>query len=141
MQGILILVLTEIFLFVPKEFFSKYYHSVSETKEEEKIIRKSGEGEFNINLNEDLSYFEKIRFLLQYKVFIFSMLSMSILIIIITGVQYWVTDYLDANLGIKTQNDKLFLFTVTWFTATVLGFFMGTGIKHLYLNKTWENHS
>ena len=131
-QGVLILVLTVFFLFVPKEFFSKHYHSVGEIKEEEKIIRKSGEGEFNINLNEDLSYFDKIRLLLQYKVFVFSMLSMSILIYIITGVQYWVTDYLDAILGIKTQKDRLFLFTVTCFTAPVLGVFMGTGIKHLY---------
>ena len=131
-QGVLILVLTVFFLFVPKEYFSKHYHSVGEIKEEEKIIRKSGEEEFNINLNEDLSYFDKIRLLLQYKVFVFSMLSMSILIYIITGVQYWVTDYLDAILGIKTQKDRLFLFTVTCFTAPVLGVFMGTGIKHLY---------
>ena len=39
-QGFLILILTIFFLFVPKNYFSKYYHSVGETKEEEKIIRK-----------------------------------------------------------------------------------------------------
>ena len=132
LQGILILVLAVFFLFVPKNYFSKYYHSVGETKEEEKIIRKTEEEELNISHNEDLSYFEKIKTLLQYKVFVYSMLGMSILVYIITGVQYWVTDYLDAILGIKSQKDRLFLFTIACFTAPVFGVLMGTGIKHLY---------
>ena len=33
-------------------YFSKYYHSVGETKEEEKIIRKTEEEELNISHNE-----------------------------------------------------------------------------------------
>ena len=131
-QAVLILVLTGFFLFVPKNFFSKYYHSVGETKEEEKIIRKTEEEELNISQNEDLSYFEKIKVLFRYKVFVFSMLGMSVLIYIITGVQYWVSDYLDAILGVKSQKDRLFLFTIVCFTAPVFGVLMGTGIKHVY---------
>ena len=131
-QGFLILILTIFFLFVPKNYFSKYYHSVGETKEEEKIIRKTEEEELNISHNEDMSYFEKLKVLLEYKVFVYSMLGMSVLIYIITGVQYWVTDYLDAILGIKSQKDRLFLFTIACFTAPVFGVLMGTGIKHLY---------
>ena len=131
-QGILILVLAVFFVIIPKNFFSKYYHSVGETKEEEKIIRKTEEEELNISQNEDLSYFEKLKVLLQYKVFVYSMLGMSVLIYIITGVQYWVTDYLDAILGVKSQKDRLFLFTIACFTAPVFGVLMGTGIKHLY---------
>ena len=131
-QAFLILVLNVFFLFVPKNFFSKHYHSIGETKEEEKIIKKTEEEELNISHDEDLSYFEKFKILLEYKVFVYSMLSMSILIYIITGVQYWVTDYLDAILGIKSQKDRLFLFTIACFTAPVFGVLMGTGIKHLY---------
>ena len=131
-QGVLILVLAVFFVIIPKNFFSKYYHSVGETKEEEKIIRKTEEEELNISQNEDLSYFEKLKVLLQYKVFVYSMLGMSVLIYIITGVQYWVTDYLDAILGVKSQKDRLFLFTIACFTAPVFGVLMGTGIKHLY---------
>ena len=85
-QGVLILVLAVFFLIIPKNFFSKYYHSVGETKEEEKIIRKTEEEELNISQNEDLSYFEKLKALLQYKVFVYSMLGMSVLIYIITGI-------------------------------------------------------
>ncbi len=55
---------------------------------------------------------------------------MSILIYIIKGVQYWVTDYLDAILGIKSQKDRLFLFTVACFTAPVLGVLIGTELKY-----------
>ena len=131
-QAVLITILAIFFLFIPKNFFSKYYHSVGETKEEEKIIRKTEEEELNISHNEDLSYFEKLKVLLEYKVFVHSMLGMSVLIYIITGVQYWVTDYLDAILGVKSQKDRLFLFTVACFTAPVFGVLMGTGIKHLY---------
>ena len=131
-QAVLIFILTIFFCFVPKNFFSKYYHSIGDTKEKEKIIRKTEIEEINISHNEDLSYFEKVKVLLQYKVFVYSMLGMSVLIYIITGVQYWVTDYLDAILGVKSQKDRLFLFTVACFTAPVFGVLMGTFIKNLY---------
>lgn len=129
-QGFLILILAVFFLFVPKTFFSKYYYSVGETKEEEKIIKKPDEDVLNLSHNEDLDYWEKIKVLINYKVFIYSVISMSILIYIITGVQYWVTDYLDAILGIKSQKDRLFLFTVACFTAPVLGVLIGTEVKN-----------
>lgn len=129
-QGFLILFLTISFIFVPKALFSKYYYSVGETKEEEKIIRKTDLEVMNSDINQDLNYLEKIKILMNYKVFIFSVLSMSILIYIITGVQYWVTDYLDAILGIKSQKDRLFLFTVACFTAPVLGVLIGTEVKN-----------
>ena len=127
-QAFLILILSILFLFVPANFFSKYYYSVGETNEEEKIIKKSEEEVLNAD-QDNLNYLEKIKVLINYKVFIYSVLSMSILIYIITGVQYWVTDYLDAILGIKSQKDRLFLFTVACFTAPVLGVLIGTELK------------
>ena len=129
-QAFLILILTLFFLFVPINFFSKYYYSVGDTKEEEKIIKKSEEAVYNANQNEDLNYIQKIKVLINYKVFIYSVMAMSVLIYIITGVQYWVTDYLDAILGIKSQKDRLFLFTVACFTAPLLGVLLGTELKN-----------
>ena len=128
-QGFLILFLNIFFLFVPKNFYSKYYYSIGETEEEEKIVRKSDEEVLNMSHNEDLNYLEKIKTLMNYKVFIYSVISMSILIYIITGVQYWVTDYLDQILGIKSQKDRLFLFTIACFTAPVLGVLIASEIK------------
>jgi len=137
-QGFLILILNIFFLFVPKNFFSKYYYSVGETKEEEKIVRKSDEEVLNMSHNEDLNYLEKIKVLMDYKVFIYSVISMSILIYIITGVQYWVTDYLDQILGIKSQKDRLFLFTVACFTAPVMGVLIGTEIKNKFCQQNMQ---
>jgi MFS family permease len=137
-QGFLILFLNIFFLFVPKNFFSKYYYSVGETKEEEKIIRKTDEEVLNMSHNEDLNYLEKIKVLMDYKVFIYSVISMSILIYIITGVQYWVTDYLDQILGIKSQKDRLFLFTVACFTAPVMGVLIGTEIKNKFCQQNMQ---
>lgn len=137
-QAFLILFLTIFFLFVPKNFFSKYYYSVGETKEEEKIVKKSDEEVLNMSHNEDLNYLEKIKVLMDYKVFIYSVISMSILIYIITGVQYWVTDYLDQILGIKSQKDRLFLFTVACFTAPVMGVLIGTEIKNKFCQQNMQ---
>jgi hypothetical protein len=137
-QGFLILFLNIFFLFVPKNFFSKYYYSVRETKEEEKIVRKTDEEVLNMSHNEDLNYLEKIKVLMDYKVFIYSVISMSILIYIITGVQYWVTDYLDQILGIKSQKDRLFLFTVACFTAPVMGVLIGTEIKNKFCQQNMQ---
>jgi MFS family permease len=135
-QGLLIFILAIFFLFVPATFFSKYYYSIGESEEEEKIIRKSDEEVLNSSQIENLQYWEKIKVLMDYKVFIYSMLSMSILIYIITGVQYWVSDYLDAILGIKSQKDRLFLFTIACFTAPVLGVLIGTEIKYKYCQQS-----
>jgi hypothetical protein len=137
-QGFLILFLNIFFLFVPKNFFSKYYYSVGETKEEEKIVKKTDEEVLNMSHNEDLNYLEKIKVLMDYKVFIYSVISMSILIYIITGVQYWVTDYLDQILGIKSQKDRLFLFTVACFTAPVMGVLIGTEIKNKFCQQNMQ---
>ena len=137
-QGFLILFLNIFFLFVPKNFFSKYYYSVGETKEEEKIVKKTDEEVLNMSHNEDLNYLEKIIVLMDYKVFIYSVISMSILIYIITGVQYWVTDYLDQILGIKSQKDRLFLFTVACFTAPVMGVLIGTEIKNKFCQQNMQ---
>ena len=137
-QGFLILFLTIFFLFVPKNFFSKYYYSIGDTKEEEKIVKKSDEEVLNMSHNEDLNYLEKIKVLMDYKVFIYSVISMSILIYIITGVQYWVTDYLDQILGIKSQKDRLFLFTVACFTAPVMGVLIGTEIKNKFCQQNMQ---
>ena len=82
-QAFLILILTIFFLFVPINFFSKYYYSVGDTKEEEKIIKKSEEEVYNANQNGDLNYIEKIKVLINYKVFIYSVMAMSVLIYII----------------------------------------------------------
>ena len=63
---------------------------------------------------------------------------MSILIYIITGVQYWVTDYLDQILGIKSQKDRLFLFTVACFSAPVMGVLIGTEIKNKFCQQNMQ---
>ena len=135
-QGLLIFILAIFFLFVPATFFSKYYYSIGESEEEEKIIRKSDEEVLNSSQIENLQYWEKIKVLMDYKVFVYSMLSMSVLIYIITGVQYWVTDYLDAILGIKSQKDRLFLFTIACFTAPVLGVLIGTEAKNKFCQQS-----
>ena len=67
---------------------------------------------------------------MNYKVFIYSVISLSVLIYIITGIQYWVSDYLDAILGVESPKDRLFLFTLACFTAPVLGVLLGPLIKN-----------
>ena len=127
-QAILIFILTICFLFCPENFFAKEYLSIGENKEEEKIIYKKitiSREEKNNNLN----YFAKLKILMNYKVYIFSVISLSTLIYIITGVQYWVSDYLESVLGVLSPKDRLFLFTLACFTAPVMGVLLGPLIQ------------
>ena len=126
-QAILIFILTICFIFCPKNFFAKDWMSFGENKEEEKIIHvkiTTSREEKN-----SLDYFGKLKVLMKYKVYIFSVISLSILIYIITGVQYWVSDYLDAVLGVQSPKDRLFLFTLACFTAPVMGVLLGPLIQ------------
>ena len=126
-QAILIFILTICFLFCPKNFFAKNYISIGETKEEEKIMK------MKITTSRDeknnLNYFVKLKVLMNYKVYIFSVISLSTLIYIITGVQYWVSDYLESILGVQSPKDRLFLFTLACFTAPVMGVLLGPLIQ------------
>ena len=126
-QAILIFILTICFLFCPKNFFAKNYISIGETKEEEKIMK------MKITTSRDeknnLNYFVKLKVLMNYKVYIFSVISLSTLIYIITGVQYWVSDYLESILGVQSPKDRLFLFTLACFTAPVMGVILGPLIQ------------
>ena len=126
-QAILIFILTICFLFCPKNFFAKNYISIGETKEEEKIMK------MKITTSRDeknnLNYFVKLKVLMNYKVYIFSVISLSTLIYIITGVQYWVSDYLESVLGVLSPKDRLFLFTLACFTAPVMGVILGPLIQ------------
>ena len=128
-QAILIFILTICFLFCSKNYFSKNFISIGDEIEKEKIIKKSFSEITNIK-NDNLNFFQKLKILMYYKVYIFSIISMSILIYVITGVQYWVSDYLDSVMGVESAKDRLFLFTITCFTAPVMGVLIGTLAKN-----------
>lgn len=85
--------------------------------------------------NEDLPLCKMITIILHQKIFVFSVLALSVLIYVISGVQYWISDYMMAILRIRDQNRRLFYFTLVCFTSPTLGVLCGTLTK----NKICQN--
>lgn len=80
-----------------------------------------------IDVNEDAenhSYYSIIMDLARNKVYVFVMLSISCLLFIITGIQFWISDYMQIVL--KVDPKKVFItFAVVCITAPVFGVMAG----------------
>ena len=128
-QGTLILLLLIVFYIVPNKFFENNVYCVSNMQGEEMFI---------IKVDEDLNEYEdniplkkKLSLILNKKIFLYSVIALSSLIYVISGVQYWISDYMNQILLIKGQKERLFIFTLVCFTSPTLGVLIGTFTKDI----------
>jgi hypothetical protein len=73
---------------------------------------------------ENKSYFSIVLDLMHNKVYIFTMLGICCLLFIITGIQFWISDYMQTVLNVPPK--KVFItFSIVCITAPILGVMMG----------------
>jgi len=134
-QAIAIFVIMIIFIFVPSIYFDNDIISVNikenNEKEIEKFVKLKDKTE-NLYQISNLTFKEKLSILLSKKVFLFSILALSVLIYVISGIQYWISDYMNNVLLIKSAKNRLFYFTIICFTAPTLGVLLGTIAKNYF---------
>ncbi len=76
-----------------------------------------------------------LHIIFKQKIFVFGVLGLSVLIYVISGVQYWFSDYMSSILRVRDQKTRLFYFTLVCFTSPTLGVLLGSITK----NKVCEN--
>ena len=134
-QAVAILVIMVVFFCVPNVYFDNDVISVnvkdSNNKEYEKFVRIKEKTEMKFHIN-NLNFKEKLSLLLSKKVFLFSVLALSVLIYVISGIQYWISDYMNNILLIKSAKNRLFYFTIICFTAPTLGVLIGSITKNYF---------
>ena len=131
-QGILILILMVVFLFVPEIYFEQDVYSVTNTYNVEKFVRKSlkSSSPFNQTYN-SMSISTMLSIIIKKKIFMYSVIGLSTLIYVITGVQYWISDYMTNILLIPSPKRRLFFFTLVCFTSPTFGLIVGTFTKNI----------
>lgn len=139
-QGILIGFLTLLFLFVPRRYFRDDIYSYNDRKGNEYFkasnsIKDSDEIDNPDVERENLPLCSMLKIIFRQKVFVFGVLGLSVLIYVISGVQYWISDYIMAILNVKDQKTRLFYFTLVCFTSPTLGVLLGSITK----NKICQN--
>ena len=73
---------------------------------------------------ENQSYFSIVYDLLHNKVYIFTMLGICCLLFIITGIQFWISDYMQIELQMDSK--KVFItFAILCITAPIFGVMVG----------------
>lgn len=106
----------------------KSFKVLRKNKELEKYSRMSDYSIFSVvdesDENAQLSYLELISALSKNKVYIFTMLSNCCLLFIITGIQFWISDYMQIILKINPKT-VFFSFSITCITAPVFGVMWG----------------
>ena len=92
----------------------------------EELGNSSGESDEDIN-DVDQTFMQRIKIVLSNKYFLLLCISLTGLYYIITGIQYWVTDYLIYTL--KIDETKVFIsFSAISITGPVLGVVVGGNI-------------
>ena len=123
-QSFVILILSIIFHNVPETYFDKNLYGI---KENDNTIFKD---DVNKNASFSVSFFkiesnENIKDVLsaiyKEKVFVYCVLGLSSLYFVITGIQYWVSDYMENILLVEKQSERLGYFTLVCFTSPTSG--------------------
>lgn len=114
-------------------FSTKYYkHKAYKTIRRDKEVNKYGRlSEYSIysiidqnDEGDGLSYIELMKDLFDNKVYVFTLLSICCLMFIITGIQFWISDYMIIIL--KVKRETVFLsYIIVCISAPVLGVLFG----------------
>lgn len=123
-QAILIALLTIVFLFIPKIYFDKDLHCHTDIEGNDIFLKEQTRiSEFTQFGNYSLC--DVFSLLMQKKIFLFSILGYASLCYVITGTQYWISDYMLNILNITSAKKRLFCFTIVCFTSPTLGVLIG----------------
>ncbi|CAD8061376.1 unnamed protein product [Paramecium sonneborni] len=96
----------------------------------EEMITTQNREESNINKEDFKTIFvQNLKTFFQNPVFVFSMLSLSSLFFVVTGVQFWITDYL-RNVLLMTHEVVFKSFLIISLTAPLSGVYLGGLILH-----------
>lgn len=78
-------------------------------------------------LIESISYIKRVRSIFRRPVFVLSMMTISSIYFVVTGVQFWISDYMIMALG-ATQGKVFTVFALVSITAPTLGVLAGGNI-------------
>lgn len=128
-QGIGVILLSIVFIFIPRIYFhSTLYRSNTYTgsnyHDETVFTGINIDISNHNNTNNNNNFISIASVLFQHKVFLYAVLSLSSLFYVITGVQYWVSDYMDNILHITSTKQRLLYFTIVCFTSPTFGVFL-----------------
>lgn len=132
-QSFLIIGLITIVAFVPQIYFDKNLFSVTDSLGVESFtyINEAHGNNQQTSRTDDMPIKEMFQRILRKKIFVFSVLGLSVLIYVISGVQYWISDYMMNILLVKSAKMRLFFFTLVCFTSPTFGVLAGTFTKNI----------
>ena len=110
------------FFYEGKQTFddSKDENNSSKTDENE-----SKEENKNQKNKEEISFLGKVKIIFSEPLFIFCMLTLSLLYFIVTCVQYWASDYMLVALEIQDETKRLYGFSSVCLTSPTFGLLFG----------------
>lgn len=125
LQGICVMILSLFIAFVPSVYFNSDIRNIGDDCNDQTLFGIANHTFESINPNDRRSFWKVLSIIIKEKVFIFSVLGLSALFYVITGVQYWVSDYMDNILGVHSGKRRLLYFTFVCFTSPTIGVLLG----------------
>ena len=126
LQSILVFIVSFLFSLISEIYFDNNLYGYFEGDNEQTFFKDGNSLSMSYNslmsTNSILDIFYK---LLNERIFMLTIFSLSTLYYVITGVQYWVGDYMDNILKIHSNNRRLYYFTLVCFTSPTSGVLLG----------------
>lgn len=122
-QGVGVAILGIIFCFISKVYFDSLLQGINYDEECNETFFTGISYDLSLSKNKNVSIVQTIKIIINEKVFLFAALGLSALFYVITGVQYWVSDYMDNILLVTSGQKRLLYFTIVCFTSPTLGVF------------------
>ena len=132
-QSILVFIISFLFLFIPNIYFENDLYGYYEGDNEQTFFKEGNSLSMSYNnslisANSILDIFYKIS---KEKKFLLIILSLSTLYYVITGVQFWINDYMYNILKIQSNNTRFYYYTIICFTSPLSGILIGSFLINL----------
>lgn len=131
-QSIAIFLMIIPFFYAPESVFESKYESFKDDKNIDTTFFKLSNSIIedpdttlndllNISYMPKKKFFEILKELISYKIYVLTIMALSCLYFCITGLQYWGSDYMDRILGVHSPEKRLLYFSLICFTSPTLG--------------------
>lgn len=119
-----------ILVFIKDKFFSRKYHNIKKNPNAE--VSGDGDSLFEEKIDLEAAQHFKCSSILQEfcaclksPIFVLANCSLTMIYFVVSGIQFWINDYLELSLGIHNKKRRLYIFAIIIITSPILGIILG----------------
>lgn len=119
-----------VLVFIKDKYFSRKYHNIKKNPNAE--ISGDADSVFEEKVDLEAAHHFKCSSIgqefcacLKSPIFVLANCSLTMIFFVVSGIQFWINDYLELSIGINDKKQRLYIFAVIIITSPILGIILG----------------